>query len=273
MEQALLQALHDDPADDTARLALADWLEEHDQPQRAELLRLHVALWRSPSQTLRRKCERQVRALLARGVRPCVPALTNSVGIELALIPPGTFRTGAPRAEGRRFEEAERFEEEGPVHTVTLTRGFYLGVYLVTQQQYRVVMGTNPSASRGRNLDTASFPVENVSWEMAAAFCKKLSARREEKGAGRVYRLPSEAEWEYACRAGTTTPFWFGGGIKPPQANYQGSRLSQPTPVGNYPPNLLGLYDTHGNVWEWTADWYDPAYYRASPAEDPTGPP
>src|SRR5262249_13994061 len=154
---------------------------------------------------------------------------------------------------------------------------------------YREVMGSNPSwfsaGGGGRKavegMETADFPVENVTWKEAVAFCTKLSARAEERKAGRVYRLPTEAEWEYACRAGTKTPFSFGRSLSSRQANFDGTKpygaargksLGRPAPVGSYRPNAWGLFDMHGNVFQWCADWYAKDYYENSPRRDPKGP-
>jgi formylglycine-generating enzyme required for sulfatase activity len=124
--------------------------------------------------------------------------------------------------------------------------------------------------------------MENVQWDQAAEFCKRLSALEAEKKAGRVYRLPSESEWEYACRAGTTTPFHSGKSLSSKEANFNGNYpygagargdyLRRTAKVGSYKPNAWGLYDMHGNVSEWCNDWYDPDYYKNSPKKDPTGP-
>ncbi len=269
-EAALLQALHDRPADDLAWLALADCLEEQGQIERAELLRLERALRDLPQGKPRQAPEQRLAALLAAGVRPCAPTLTNSVGMQFALIPPGTFWMGS------RAREPERNDNEGPRHEVEIAQPFYFGVHLVTQEQYRSVLGQSPSAFRpgGENeaevggLDTHAFPVERVTWTEATAFCKRLARLPEEKKAGRAYRLPTEAEWEHSCRAGTTTAFHFGPKLSSLQANINGEHpshglpagpyLQRPTPVGSYPPNAFGLYDMHGNVWEWCADRYSP---------------
>jgi formylglycine-generating enzyme required for sulfatase activity len=132
--------------------------------------------------------------------------------------------------------------------------------------------------------DTARFPVEQVSWEEAVEFCRRLAERPDEKRFGRQYRLPTEAEWEYSCRGGamSSTPFPFGASFSSTQANFDGNLpyggaakgpyLGRTTPVGSYPANGFGLYDMHGNVWEWCADWYGANYYTQSPRQDPTGP-
>jgi uncharacterized protein (TIGR02996 family) len=282
-ERLLLQALHAAPDDETTWLALADCVEENGQPERAELLRLQRALPRL-KQRPRRQAEARVQQLLLAGVKPCVPALVNSLGMELALIPAGAFGMGSPA------REALRDSDEGPRHQVRISRPFYLGVCPVTQAQWRRVMGNNPSyfcrTGGGRDavqgMRTNDFPVESVTWSAATAFLKKLTARARERRAGRTYRLPTEAEWEYACRAGTTTIFAFGNTLSSTQANFDGSQpygdaptgpnLQRTTPVGQYPPNGFGLKDMHGNVWEWCSDWSEDDYYASSPRRDPTGP-
>jgi formylglycine-generating enzyme required for sulfatase activity/serine/threonine protein kinase len=206
------------------------------------------------------------------------PEVVNSVGMKLVLIQPGVFRMGSPPSEQGR-EPCE-----GPVHDVEISRRFYLGAYQVTQEQYEKVMGVNPSHFRKvGGCDTRVFPVENVSWEDAMAFCRKLSELPAEKQRGRVYRLPTEAEWEYACRAGgNELPFHFGRSLVSAQANFdgrhpyggsgRGEMLQRTCAVGSYPANLWGLHDLHGNVWEWCSDWYSEKYYRGSPKRDPQGP-
>jgi formylglycine-generating enzyme required for sulfatase activity len=198
---------------------------------------------------------------------------TNSIGMKLVLIPKGKFLMGSPT------DEMGRHRDEGPQHEVEITRTFYLGAYTVTQAQYNKVMGSNPSyfcsAGSGRvsvrGMDTSDFPVESVSWHDAVAFCKKLSARPAEKGARRVYRLPSEAEWEYACRAGTTTPYNCGNTLTTAQANFRDSPLGRTAKVGSYKANAWGLFDMHGNVFQWCSDWYERNYYPVSPKKDPAG--
>jgi uncharacterized protein (TIGR02996 family) len=202
--------------------------------------------------------------------------MTAAVGMELALIPAGTFLMGSPETE------PQRYADEGPRHPVTLTRPFYLGVYPVTQQQFFQVLGRNPSHFTPQRRGGHNHPVEQVSWDDAVAFCRRLSELPGEKEAGRVYRLPTEAEWEHACRAGSTTPFWWGDTITSDRANFDGTDpyhasprsrfLQRTTVVGAYRPNPFGLYDVHGNVWEWVNDWMGADYYRRSPAVDPRGP-
>ena len=182
--------------------------------------------------------------------------LGNGVTLEMVEIPGGTFIMGSPASE------AKRGSNEGPQHQVTVP-SFYMGKYELTQVQYQAIIGTNPSNFKGDNR-----PVERVSWNNAVEFCKKLSQKT-----GKKYRLPSEAEWEYACRAGTTTPFYFGESITPDLVNYDGNYTyasapkgkyrQQTTDVGTFPPNSFGLYDMHGNVWEWCQDDYKNDYINA----------
>jgi formylglycine-generating enzyme required for sulfatase activity len=180
----------------------------------------------------------------------------NVVGIKLQLIPAGIFKMGDARGGPR----------EQP-HRVTLTQPFYLGVHEVTRKQWKQVMGSVPG-----NWEQASRPVEQVSWEEAVEFCRKLSALPEERKAGRVYRLPTEAEWEYACRAGSTTSYSFGEDEKllGDYSWFDGNSSNQTYPVGQKKPNVWGLYDMHGNVWEWCSDWYGD--YPDGEATDPQGP-
>jgi formylglycine-generating enzyme required for sulfatase activity len=175
---------------------------------------------------------------------------------------------GSPESEnGRRANE-------GPQHEVFITRPFYLGMYEVTQGQYEKVTGKNPSGYTKDKGGGPRHPVETVSWEDAVAFCQALSGREAEKQRGRVYRLPTEAEWEYACRAGSRTAFSFGDDATQlgRYAWLKDNDEGRTHPVGEREPNPWGLYDMHGNAWEWCADAYDGAYYQAAPAHDPPGP-
>ena len=182
--------------------------------------------------------------------------MTNSIGMKLAFIPPGEFVMGSPKTEaGREGHETQ--------HKVTLTKGFHLGIHTVTQAQWKAVMGESASRFKGDNL-----PVDEVLWRDAAAFCKKLSEKE-----GRAYRLPTEAEWEYACRAGTTTTFNTGDGEDALAGAgwYGGNSDAQAThPVGQKKPNAWGLYDMHGNVWQWCNDAF--GNYASTAITDPTGP-
>jgi formylglycine-generating enzyme required for sulfatase activity len=226
-------------------------------------------------------------------VDPEPGSLTNSIGMQFKLVRKGKFRMGAP--EGERTA----FDGEKPQHEVTITKDFRLGVHEVTQGQYRKLMGTNPSdfsrkgeekarVKQFKDAELDDFPVENVDWVGAMAFCKKLN-EREAKTLGKwKYTLPTEAQWEYACRGGprsSTMPFHFKkptDSLSGKQANFAadqpfgdakaGKYLGRTTRVGSYQPNRLGLHDMHGNVWEWCLDWYDEGYYANSPGRDPGGP-
>jgi formylglycine-generating enzyme required for sulfatase activity len=212
--------------------------------------------------------------------------ITNSIGMKLVLIPAGKFQMGSPATEAER-------EEKELLHEVTISKPFYMGAYEVTQAEYaKGIGGPNDGGKRNPWNNGAHFgpslgggldnPMENVQWDQATEFCKKLSALPAEKAAGRTYRLPTEAEWEYACRAGSTTPFSHGGSLSSKEANFngnfpagdaaQGPYLRRTNKVGSYKPNAWGLYDMHGNVAEWCSDFYDPDYYKNSPAVDPQGP-
>jgi formylglycine-generating enzyme required for sulfatase activity len=241
---------------------------------------------------------------------------TNSVGMRFVRVKAGTFLMGSPKDEKLRegLAEDKGCEQQ---HEVEITKDFYLGVHEVTQKQYREVMGYHPSyfsrdgkpAKKGtypthkpgggkdkvKGLDTDDFPVENVSWEDAQEFCKQLNALAAEKRRRVTYRLPTEAQWEYACRGGhlirenkqkAQLPFHFrtpSASLGFGQANFgadfpygggkAGKALDSINTVGrNGEANALGLYDLHGNAIEWCSDWYDPKYYANSPRKDPTGP-
>ena len=263
-----------DPADALGWHAVADWLEEHDQPDRAELVRLTRLLLCDLTHPDRPAREARQMELLAAGVEPCVATLTNGIGMEFVYIPAGKFLMGSPP------EEEGREANEGPVHEVEITRSFWMSKYPVTQAEYRAVVGKNPSyfSTKGggkagvKGIDTARFPVEQVSFEDARSFCQELSGRDGETSHDRSYRLPTEAEWEYACRGGPLSkPFHFGRTLSEDQANVDGKR-NQPTPVGGFPSNAFGLHDMHGNVWECCADWYDGTYYANRGIKDPAGP-
>ena len=206
--------------------------------------------------------------------------LGNGTTLDLVTISGGTFTMGSPAGEecrdwyGDFYDALKGVNVEGPQHQVKIPP-FLMGKYPVTQAQWKAVAAL-PKVERNLKADPANFkgdnrPVEQVSWDDAIEFCQRLS-----KHTGRKYRLPSEAEWEYACRAGTTTPFHFGSTITPDLANYDGNYTygagpkgkyrEQTTDVGSLPPNALGLYDMHGNVWEWCLDhWHDT--YEGAPTD------
>ncbi len=223
------------------------------------------------------------------------PPVENSIGMKLQLVPAGQFNMGQDRKTEDILEEAKTnnknansawYDAELPKHPVTV-KAFYLGTYTVTQEEYTNVMGSNPSwfASTGDGKlavkdikSTGRFPVENVSWRDAQEFCAKLSAQDK-----RTYRLPTEAEWEYACRAGTTSAFNTGRKLTakpaaegespkmlanfcddPRGAKVKADWIKHPVEVGSYPPNAFGLYDMHGNVWQWCQNLFTPNYGTAT---------
>ena len=225
---------------------------------------------------------------------------TNSIGMKLVLIPPGEFTMGSPKelieeelkAHAGDTWYTQTLPGEGPQHRVRITKPFYLGIYVVTQGEYQRLMGSNPSEfsatgphkDRVAGQETKRFPVEFVSWDDAVEFCRKLSETPEEKAVGRTYLLPSEAQWEYACRAGSTGRYGFSVGRSAIPREYEEKALSDygwfdgnsggmSHVVGGKRPNAWGLYDMQGNVWEWCQDWFDAAYYVGPAVDDPTGPP
>ena len=194
--------------------------------------------------------------VLAQEVKPGkieVINLGKNVKLEMVLIPEGNFVMGSPKEEKGGAGETQ--------HEVTLTKPFYMGKYEVTQDQWQLVMGNNPAPAKGAKL-----PVTNVSWVDCQGFIRNLNAIT--KGGG--YRLPTEAEWEYACRARTITAYSFGNGILPKDANISESGFGKPVVVGSYKRNAFGLFDMHGNVREWCEDWY--GNYPEGAVMDPTGP-
>jgi formylglycine-generating enzyme required for sulfatase activity len=190
--------------------------------------------------------------------------ITNTIEMKLVRIPAGEFLMGSPDSDN------EATPDEKPQHSVRITRPFYLGVHEVTQGQYRAITGANPSYFKGSD----ELPVEQVSWEEAVAFCTALTKRERGSLGGAIYRLPTEAEWEYACRAGSRRRFGFGDDVSRlgDVAWYSSNSDRKTHPVGQKRPNAFGLYDMHGNVWEWCGDWFDASYYRQSPGADPPGP-
>jgi formylglycine-generating enzyme required for sulfatase activity len=193
--------------------------------------------------------------------------LTNDLEMKFRLIPGGTFAMGSAAGQGSK--------DEHPQHKVTLSRAFYLGVHTVTQGQWQQLMGTTPWQGQEDVKIGGTIAATYISWEDSVQFCQRLSARE-----GRRYRLPTEAEWEWSCRAGTTTQYsfgddeqqlkqyaWYGAGFF---SLLFGSGSAEA--VGQKSANPFGLYDMHGNVYEWCSDWYDSGYYSKSPEQNPTGP-
>jgi sulfatase modifying factor 1 len=272
--------------------------------------------------------------LLAIAIAPCAAETeetTNSLGTKLVLIPAGEFLMGSGEsgeqlhtAYPQYIHKPAYYDDELPQHRVRITKPFYFGKYEVTNEQFRRFVESSGYRTQGerdepndpigsggwgfnqrlekfegrrrefnwRNPGFAisdSLPVVDVTWNDCVAFCKWLSKKE-----GKTYRLPTEAEWEYAARAGTKTRYWSGDDPEslarianiadatffktfphyyPREKTLAGSDgFAVPTPVGSFPPNAFGLHDVHGNVWEWTADWYDEAYYAHSPTDDPQGP-
>ena len=192
------------------------------------------------------------------------PITIPGLNLDMMAIPAGTFVMGSPN------DEEGRDDGEGPRTTVTITKPFWLGKTEVTQSQWKVVMGNTQSIFKGDDL-----PVEQVSWNDAVSFCEKLNEmKRDTLPAGYRYTLPTEAQWEYACRAGTTTRFSYGNDTGYSQlgsyAWYDNNSSGKTHPVGDKLPNGWGLYDMHGNVWEWCLDWKGD--YTGGSVSDPQGP-
>jgi formylglycine-generating enzyme required for sulfatase activity/tRNA A-37 threonylcarbamoyl transferase component Bud32 len=194
--------------------------------------------------------------------------IKDTVGITFKLIPAGSFVMGASPGD------SDAYEDESPRHQVEITKAFYIGVYEVTQAQWQEVMGTTVRQQRDKadkdwpmRGEGHRYPIYYVNWDEAREFCRKLSARE-----GVTYRLPTEAEWEYACRAGTTTKYYWGNNMNDDYAWYDDNSGNETHEVGRRSPNAWGLYDMSGNVWEWCSDWYGANYYSSSPRQYPKGP-
>ena len=201
--------------------------------------------------------------------------IVNSVGMRFVYIDPGTFMMGSPEEEHKPYRIENEYQ-----HEVAITKGFFLGETEVTQGQWKAVMGTEPEIYY--DFEGAHWAVQRVSWNEAQEFVRRLN----ELEGNNLYRLPTEAEWEYACRAGTQTSYWtgdritsdlenIGGWIHNDDSQYWQEKIrphGKPTAVGSYPANPWGLYDMHGNISEWTQDWYAEDYYQNSPKKDPQGP-
>ena len=184
-------------------------------------------------------------------------SVTNSIGMEFLVVPPGKFKMGSNGGS----------QNEIPIHEVELSKSYALGLNEVTEQQYTTIMGRTP-----RLLKPAS-AINSLTWNQATEFCQRLSDLPEEKAAGRIYRLPTEAEWEYACRAGTDTAYSFGDDptLVTQHAWYNRNSLQDAHPPGQKTPNPWGFFDMHGNAWEWCQNWF--YEYPSGPTRDPKGPP
>nr|WP_269141800.1 SUMF1/EgtB/PvdO family nonheme iron enzyme [Nostoc sp. NZL] len=265
---------------DKYRLFLPDFVDRHgyplDEKAKNELKKLQQYYKLRDEDAVRLEKEQEVeyqklqaeKLLQEQEARLFTENLGNGVVLEMVKIPGGQFLMGSPE------NEPERIDWESPQHLVTI-QPFFMGKYPVTQSQWTVVaalkkvnidLNPHPSHFKGANR-----PVENVSWDDAIEFCARLSNKT-----GKTYRLPSEAEWEYACRAGTTTPFYFGETITTDLANYDGNYTygagskgeyrQQTTDVGEFPPNTFGLFDMHGTIWEWCQDaWHE--NYKGAPTD------
>ena len=200
-------------------------------------------------------------------------SFSNSIEMKFILVPAGEFQMGLPDAGTGTDIPAET-----PPHSVVISKPFYLGCFEVTQREYQTVMSHTPSfhgSGTGNADESEQYPVEQVSWFDANRFCEKLNQFAAEKKAGRRYRLPTEAEWEYACRSGSMQPYQYQSKRRENDRTGTAAGVLPPLPVtkvGMYPPNEFGLYDMRGNVWEWCSDWFDRDYYQRSPQVDPQGP-
>jgi len=217
---------------------------------------------------------------LAAGAIAREPEVVNSLGMRFLPLEAGEFLRGSSD------DDPQADDDERPRRRVRITRPFAFGRYEVSQREYLAVMGENPSwfsaTGGGRNLSHPSadapaygdLPVEMVSWQEAVDFCRRLSELPAERAAGRKYRLPTEAEWEYAARAGGLARYGNADALSPSDAVllFDPDTPRETSPVRSHAPNAWGLHHMQGNVWEWCSDWYDADYYRASPTDDPQGP-
>jgi sulfatase modifying factor 1 len=293
-EQDFLDAILSDPKDPTPRLVYADWLDEQGDP-RGELIRIQEEL-RQIAVPHREKIEARMRELLQAGVEPLAITKTNSLRMKFLLIFPGEFLMGSPKSEQGRHPLEH-------LHAVRISEPFYLSLYQFTERDFFWVHDDNRTEfSVALNPNRRPEP-QFLSWYDAVLLCNRLSEMEKSAPNYRLsevrwadppywqppeprfiqsthvewlhtagYRLPTEAEWEYACRAGTTTATPYGETLSRTDARFFGSKRKTGPKVGVHPPNGFGLYDMIGNAWEWCWDRLDDNYYRESPRVDPTGP-
>ena len=269
-EHDFLTSITASPDDSAPRLIFADWLEERGDP-RATLIRLLCELTGRIDVENRAAKENALLELTGICDGPVTAVQTNSLGMKFVLIPPGEFLMGS---------ETDRYYDKGPV-SVSLTQGFWLAETQVTQAVFHSVVGAEPWKRRNHVKEGPGCAASYINWDDAMEFCAELTTRERAAGhlpAGWEYRLPTEAEWEYACRAGTTTAYYFGddaselsdygwwGGFI---GNGNAKDEQYAHRVGQKKPNAWGLYDMHGNVWEWCSDWY--GEYSGGSVTDPTG--
>ncbi len=287
--RAMLAGVPDDPF---VALVLADYLEERTDPVRqlqGELLRLVYTLTQAVGGEHDPHLQERMQVVLRQGVRSVGPyrrvVLDDRTAMDFAWVPPGNFLMGSPDdEEGRVIDDRDGPRSrpgEGPRHAVTLTRGFWMGTTPVTQAQFAGVTGRNPSWASAGTADVEpqnrDMPVQEVTWHDVVGFLRRLTKRAEGAVSKLGFRTPTEAEWEYACRAGTTTRFWSGDGEDDlARVGWYGKNSDNGDlhplhirPVGLKPANPLGLFDMHGNVWEWCADLFDQKYYLRSPGVNP----
>ena len=257
--------------DELTALGISESKQSVSQDQRSNPLKDALAVVKSTQPTTEAISEEKPSiGSIQTAARPIAPKgelaenpaseFTNSLGMKFRLIPAGRFLMGSPANEKGRYEGELQ-------HEVILTNPFYMGIYPVTQGEYERVMGSNPSRFKGER-----HPVESVSWDDVMAYIERLNSLAEEVNLGRRYRLPTEAEWEYACRAGSGTAYFFGDEeSRLGDYAWYGSNSARRThPVGQKKPNAWGLHDMHGNVWEWCLDW--DGDYPNSAVTDPSGP-
>jgi uncharacterized protein (TIGR02996 family) len=295
LEQDFLDAILADPQDPTPRLVYADWMDDRGDP-RGELVRIQEEL-RQVAVPGRDRLETRMRELLKAGAQPLAITKTNSLRMTFVLIFPGEFLMGSPKSEPGRHPLEHQ-------HPVRISEPFWMSIYQFTERDFFWLHDDN-SEALSVELDRRRRPEPQLlSWYDSIVLCNRLSEMEKLPANYRLekiqradpahwrpntsrrsiqsvdvewlhtpgYRLPTEAEWEYACRAGTTSATPFGEALSKTDANFQGGKRRKGRKVGKHPPNAFGLYDMIGNAWEWCWDWLDDGYYRESPRTDPAGP-